>query len=233
MHWLHVQRRTGFLSYADDPHGHRSIFARTARSATPQLDGDVDGERLLRDLSTLVRGFDTAPEAQRLVQYVCRPHTKLGTFITSMLLDTLLRDAPRLARVYLALWTGTHDDAADRAVFVHDLHLLRAWYMSLADARIRGSRERLLPRDVLDSVFWHLTQQWPMAQEAVAAYVAGTLQPQAAWALALVQAPLQADLRTLRECFLRAPSTRRVDALHRLVHERLVPMCLDAWLVST
>jgi len=72
-----------------------------------------------------------------------------------------------------------------------------------------------------------------MAQEAVAAYVAGTLQPQAAWALALVQAPLQADLRTLRECFLRAPSTRRVDALHRLVHERLVPMCLDAWLVST
>lgn len=233
VHWLHVQRRTGFLSYADDPHGHRSIFARTARSATPQLDGDVDGERLLRDLSTLVRGFDTAPEAQRLVQYVCRPHTKLGTFITSMLLDTLLRDAPRLTRVYLALWTGTHDDAADRAVFVHDLHLLRAWYMSPADARIRGSRERLLPRDVLDSVFWHLTQQWPMAQEAVAAYVAGALQPQAAWALALVQAPLQADLRTLRECFLRAPSTRRVDALHRLVHERLVPMCLDAWLVST
>ena len=45
VHWLHVQRRTGFLSYADDPHGHRSIFARTARSATPQLDGDVDGER--------------------------------------------------------------------------------------------------------------------------------------------------------------------------------------------
>ena len=233
VHWLHVQRRTGFLSYADDPHGHRSIFARTARSATPQLDGDVDGERLLRDLSTLVRGFDTAPEARGLVQYVCHPHTKLGTFVTSMLLDTLLRDAPRLTRVYLALWTGTHDGAADRAVFVHDVHLLRAWYMSPADARIRGTRERLLPRDVLDSVFWHLMQQWPQAQEAVAAYVAGALQPQAAWALALVQAPLQADLRTLRERFVCAPATRRVDALHRLVHERLVPMCLDAWLVST
>ena len=234
VHWLHVQRRTGFLSYADDPHGHRSIFARTARSAVPQLGGDINGTCMMRDLAALIHGFKTAPEAQLLVHYVCSANAGLGAFCASILLDGLLRDAPMLMRVYLALWTGTYEqDASDRVLFVHDTQLLHAWYASPADAVVRGSRERLLPRDMLDSVLWQLMCQLAPALSEVAAYVRGTRAPltrSGASALATLRAPLLSDLEILRTCFASTPRPLAVHALrHVLDHDRLVQMCVDAW----
>ncbi|WFD23515.1 Anaphase-promoting complex subunit 1 [Malassezia equina] len=195
VHWLPVQRRTGFLTYADDPHGHRSIFARTAQYTTPRWTGDADGARRWQDLRVLVQGFTTAPEVQGLVHYVCGAASPFATFCASVLLDGLLHDRPMLPRVYLALWAGWQEtEAPDRVLFVQDMALLRALYRSPADERLRGTRDRLIPRDVLDSLAWHVTQQLGPSMKGVAAYLRGEpLQQEAAWALALLQAPSAAD----------------------------------------
>ena len=118
-------------------------------------------------------------------------------------------------------------------LFVHDTQLLHAWYASPADAVVRGSRERLLPRDMLDSVLWQLMCQLAPALSEVAAYVRGTRAPltrSGASALATLRAPLLSDLEILRTCFTSTPRPLAVHALrHVLDHDRLVQMCVDAW----
>ncbi|WFD27606.1 Anaphase-promoting complex subunit 1 [Malassezia nana] len=236
VHWLPVQRRTGFLTYADDPHGHRSIFARTAQCTTPHWGGEAKSARHLQDLRVLVQGFDTAPEVRGLVHYVCGASAPFATFCASILLDGLLRDAPMLPRVYVSLWAGWQEvEAADRVLLVEDVHLLRALYRSPADGRLRGARDRLVPRDVLDSLAWHLTQQLSPSTEAVAAYLRGApLERHAAWALALFEAPSAADLAQLRARFVATPHVLATRVLRRLLRqERLVQQCVASWALCT
>lgn len=234
VHWLPVQRRTGFLTYADDPHGHRSIFARTAQVTTPHWTGDAEEARRLQDLRVLVQDYTTAPEVQGLVRYVCGAAAPFATFCVSVLLDGLLHDTPMLPRVYLALWAGWQQtDAADRVLFVQDVALLRALYRSPADARLRGARDRLVPRDVLDGLAWQLAQQLERSTPGVSAYLRGeALVRDAAWALALLEVPSAADVARLRVRYASTPPALAAHVLRRVVRrERLVQQCVASWAV--
>lgn len=236
VHWLPVQRRTGFLTYADDPHGHRSIFARTAQVTAPRWTADAEGARHLQDLRVLVQGFTTAPEVQGLVRYVCGAAAPFASFCASVLLDGLLHDTPMLPRVYLALWAGWQQpEAPDRVLFVQDVALLRALYRSAADARLRGTRDRLVPRDVLDGLAWQLTQQLGPSMPGVSAYLRGApLVREAAWALALLEAPSAADVARLRARHASTPPALATHVLRRVLgSEPLVQQCVASWALCT
>ena len=203
VHWLHVQRRTGYLSYADDPHGHRSIFARSVRCAAPRFGADAhaDPHGVRRDLEALVGGFDTAPGYRVFVRRVCGHVGGAPRFAASVLLDSLMRDAPTLTPAYLALWEGL----ATRDVrLVHDVYLLEAYYA----ARERlGQRERLVPRETLDSLRWQMRAAAADASDALRAYL-GQREAGAtvdAFALAALRAPLRDELVALRTRLAAAP----------------------------
>lgn len=124
-HILHVQRRTGYLSYLDDPHGYRSIFVRSSVPQRLHMDAAAAREApaTLADLLTLVAGFDTAAAHRALAERVCRSPAPLAVFLTSVLMECLAGDTPMLVRIYLALWDALH--AAD-PLLARDVHLARA-----------------------------------------------------------------------------------------------------------
>ncbi|GAA6053253.1 hypothetical protein JCM3770_002679 [Rhodotorula araucariae] len=114
---LHVKRRTGHLSYAQDPRGIRSIFTRsksetgsavidfgeTARMLVPSSSGASSG------LSDFVRAFSGDAEALAITQALCRPAGEAGlpsayeAFSASVLLECLTRDKWDIAVVYHAM----------------------------------------------------------------------------------------------------------------------------------
>ncbi|KOS16503.1 negative regulator of mitosis [Malassezia pachydermatis] len=236
IYWMHVQRRTGFLSYTDDPHGHRSIFARTSQRTVPRIDQSIvhEASRLRHDVATLVRGFPTAPDAQGFVSYLCQSTTThFGAYCTAALLDSLLRDAPMLTRFYLALWSGWADaHASDAILAIRDVQHIQQWYGSQTDHMVRGSRERLVPHDVVDSVLWAWERALPSVQADTQAYVRGERVDltQVAWALQVLHTPKAADMAVLRTRFCETPRTLAESVLrHVLRHEWLAQQCSIAW----
>ena len=226
IHLLHVQRRTGYLSYLDDPHGHRSIFARSSFLAREHLDAcaAADARGTLRDLQELVRSFETAPQYAALVHRVCRtrqgvPPTRFQTYATSVLMDCLTSDAPMLVRIHLGLWAGLERGlrAAGAPLFLAELRLLDAFYGGAADRALRQGddgaeplREPLVSRELLASVLLRalapLDAPPEAAQRAAAAYLAGAplgtadgpAARGAAYLLAALAAPPHATLAALR-----------------------------------
>ncbi|GJN93756.1 hypothetical protein Rhopal_006813-T1 [Rhodotorula paludigena] len=119
---LHVKRRTGHLSYAQDPRGIRSIFTRsksetgsavldfgeTARMLVPSVasssSSSVNGSSSLRDF---VQAFSGDAEAIALTQALCRspdampgPPSAFEAFAASVLLECLTKDKRDVAQVY-------------------------------------------------------------------------------------------------------------------------------------
>ncbi|BGP51376.1 Anaphase-promoting complex subunit 1 [Rhodotorula kratochvilovae] len=126
---LHVKRRTGHLSYAQDPRGIRSIFTRsksetgsavldfgeTARMLVPSSSGASSG------LSDFVRAFSGDAEALAITQALCRPAGEAGppsayeAFAASVLLECLTRDKRDIAVVYHAMHDAWRAVAAGEA----------------------------------------------------------------------------------------------------------------------
>lgn len=234
--WLHVQRRTGYLSYADDPHGHRSIFARSRGAAAHPFSTSTAAEAraLLRDLLELVRGFETAPQYAALVTRVCQGGAPVQVFCTAVLLECLTADTPALVHAYLALY-----DALTRpdALAVDDVRLLLAYYASAADAAVRDGRDALLGRAARASLaarVLHTADDAPLAAGAAAylgAHGAARLSPDAALALARLDAPPRAALAALRTRFAHAGTPLGTRVLTRVFPERaaLVARLAHAW----
>ncbi|WFD31543.1 Anaphase-promoting complex subunit 1 [Malassezia sp. CBS 17886] len=174
IHWLHVQRRTGYLSYLDDPHGHRSIFSHarywTRYHFSPSAQ--IEADDMLHDLLELVRSFETAPHYAVLVRRVCRgrgggeerawsaaaPRSAFQMFCTSVLIESLTRDAPLLTHFYLGLWDALQRgaDAPDACLFIDDVAMLDGFYGTRTDALLRGARDQLLADALLDGVRVHM-----------------------------------------------------------------------------
>ena len=238
-HVLHVQRRTGYLSYVDDPHGYRSIFVRSSVPMRQHFSAAaaLEAHATLGDLLELVAGFDTAPQYAALARCVCRSHAPFAAFLTSILMECLTSDAPALVRLYLALWDGLErgDAAPDGPLFLADVRLIAA------HARPHG----LLSRALVDLVL-HKVRAATAPTPAVGAYVAtgrvdGDLRARRATAyrLAALGVPAAHTLRALAErctpVARAAPDAARAAlwhvavAAHSLRPDALVDVLCAAW----
>ncbi|PKI83660.1 Anaphase-promoting complex subunit 1 [Malassezia vespertilionis] len=242
IHWFHVQRRTGYLSYLDDPHGQRSIFARSRGWAAHPFSAGTrqEAHAVLRDLRELVHHFETAPQYAALVRLVCaHGQHPFSVFCAAVLMDTLTKDTPALSRIFFAFWAGLArgQEGNDGALFLADLAFLDAYYKCDADARLREHREALLEPAVLASV---QSTAHAKAHGEVDAYLDGSnaaLSRSVAYRLAALGAPLQADLQDVRAKFQSTPRTVAVDVLRQVVcrtvrgvrSEALVRALTKAW----
>lgn len=230
---FHVQRRTGYRSYVDDPRGHRSIFARARGwGAHPLRAGTrAEARAMRRDLAELVRGFATAPHYAALAQRVCTGDAPFAAFATAALMACLTADNPALVHVYAALYAA---HAAPSALAVDDARFLGTWAAGAACAALTAAREPLLPRAARAAVAVQVVRAPPpgaplpadaAAYLAAAAADAPRLSPAGAHVLAQLGAPPYATL-----CALRAHYARTGAALGAAVLRRLWPH--DAALVA-
>lgn len=113
---LYVKRRTGHLSYAEDPRGIRSVFTRS-KSETGSTVFDLgETSRLLAssasNLRDFVKAFSSDVEALSATNCLSsrpdqhRPPTALESFSSSALLEGLTRDKVDIAGVYHALYSA-------------------------------------------------------------------------------------------------------------------------------
>ncbi|KDE02819.1 hypothetical protein MVLG_06656 [Microbotryum lychnidis-dioicae p1A1 Lamole] len=112
---LWVKRRTGHLSYAQDPRGVRSIFTRSKSETGSAV---LDFGRTVRLLSPssaglqeFVNSFSDDVEALAMVSYICdpsstryKPPTEFEAFASTVLLECLTRDKKDLVGVYHGLF---------------------------------------------------------------------------------------------------------------------------------
>jgi len=98
---LFVKRRTGFLSYADDPKGHRNILAKTFSAQTEQIE--------------VVRSFSSDPNLIALAELFGDKHLSnekertLSSFISSALVECVTEEKPEVLKTLLRMWQIVHN----------------------------------------------------------------------------------------------------------------------------
>lgn len=98
---LFVKRRTGFLSYADDPQGYRNILAKTFSAQTDQIE--------------VVRSFSSDPNLIALVELFGdkdpsnEGERRLCSFIASTLVETVTEEKPEVLQILLRMWQIVHN----------------------------------------------------------------------------------------------------------------------------
>ncbi|KAK4701396.1 anaphase-promoting complex subunit 1, partial [Phenoliferia sp. Uapishka_3] len=111
---IFVKRRTGHLSYAQDPRGIRSIFTRSKSETGSSVYDFGETARMLAASATGLRDFVSAfsddPEAIAAVAHLCHPAgsnsppTAFEAFSASVLLECLTRDKRDTIAVYHAMY---------------------------------------------------------------------------------------------------------------------------------
>ncbi|WFC99973.1 Anaphase-promoting complex subunit 1 [Malassezia yamatoensis] len=238
--YFHVQRRTGYLSYTDDPRGHRSIFARSRGWAAHPFSASTDAEKraMLRDLWELVASFDTAPHYATLVQRVCQGTSPFPVFCTSVLMECLTKDSPSMVGVYWSFY-----DARDKsdACSVQHWQFLQDFYKSHSYTALAQHREPLLSSAVranLDACFLNVNYSELIADDSKRYLAADgnlpTLQHNSCRVLMQAACPSYQDLCTLRTHFFQAGIQKGTEILHCMYPQNpsLVQGLVHAWTSS-
>lgn len=160
---LYVKRRTGQLSYENDPDGRRGIVARTAGAGTLNADptttivDNADDSMLLE----LVQIFSTERHHSMLLQHVCGPWTgeqyesnegRLSRRLcANLLMTSLILDQPTLVPVRMALHLDSRRSASPQRqlLFLRDVLLARLIY-GASFTRIAEDRQPLVHRSLID-----------------------------------------------------------------------------------
>lgn len=109
-----VKRRSGFLSYADDPKGNRTIFVKAGLTTGTTDLGSMSvapvAQEGLQSLRDSVAAYTSDPFLLAFVRQLCAPSSgaaapsaNLQKFCESVLLECLVNDQPHLIAVYLHL----------------------------------------------------------------------------------------------------------------------------------
>ncbi|KAN0065480.1 Anaphase-promoting complex subunit 1 [Thecaphora frezii] len=126
---VHVQRKTGHLSYLDDPHGSRSIFSRSLGTAPLDLGGGaaVGLGPSMEELRELVQGFSAAGKYEELVERLCAgpvgvatatqdavdATSELQALMRTLVMECLTLDKAYAVPTYMALALAAKLDPAD------------------------------------------------------------------------------------------------------------------------
>ncbi|WFD43647.1 Anaphase-promoting complex subunit 1 [Malassezia psittaci] len=235
--YFHVQRRTGYLSYTDDPRGHRSIFARSRGWAAHPFSASTHAEKraMLRDLLELVGSFDTAPHYVTLVQRVCQGTSPFPVFCTSVLMKCLTNDSPSMVGVYWSLYDALNKSDARS---IQDWQFSQDFYTSHTYTALAEHREPLLSSAVRANIDARLlnAHHSELVANDTKRYLAAdgnlpTLHHVSCRVLMQVACPSFQDLCTLREHFFQAGVQKGTEILHCMYPQDplLVQSLVDAW----
>jgi anaphase-promoting complex subunit 1 len=124
---MFVKRKAGFLSYAEDPGGTRTILAR----AFPKFSELSTPERREQNLEDFVSSFVDDPNLKAFVRHFCEMESdqQASAFFTAVLYECLTREKSEVLSVYLRIWAMTrtpHPAPLDLA----NLALIRAYYQA-------------------------------------------------------------------------------------------------------
>ncbi|GEM12547.1 anaphase promoting complex subunit 1 [Rhodotorula toruloides] len=113
---LYVKRKTGHLSYAQDPRGIRSIFTRSKSETGSSVFDFGQTARMLstsaKGLRDFVAAFSGDEEAVAATAALClpkdanRPPTEFEAFSASVLLECLTKDKRDVAPIYRDIYTA-------------------------------------------------------------------------------------------------------------------------------
>lgn len=113
---LYVKRKTGHLSYAQDPRGIRSIFTRSKSETGSSVFDFGQTARMLstsaNGLRDFVAAFSGDEEAVAAIAALClpkdanRPPTEFEAFSASVLLESLTKDKRDVAPIYRAIYSS-------------------------------------------------------------------------------------------------------------------------------
>ncbi|PRQ70979.1 anaphase promoting complex subunit 1 [Rhodotorula toruloides] len=116
---LYVKRKTGHLSYAQDPRGIRSIFTRSKSETGSSVFDFGQTARMLstsaNGLRDFVAAFSGDEEAVAATAALClpkdasRPPTEFEAFSASVLLECLTKDKRDVAPIYRAVYSAIKD----------------------------------------------------------------------------------------------------------------------------
>lgn len=115
---LHIKRRTGHLSYAADPKGNQSLFARYG--ATVELDVINQTQFPSDDIPDLAQSFSADPTYRAFASRMC-PRTSQQSDLnlnSGLLMDCLLHDKAEALWLYLDIW---HKHKHPTAANAHEL----------------------------------------------------------------------------------------------------------------
>ncbi|KAL1925795.1 uncharacterized protein VTP21DRAFT_678 [Calcarisporiella thermophila] len=98
---IFVKRKTGHLSYNEDPKGFRSIFNRSLPRRM-RVDAEIGNERASRD--EYVKTFSADPQVLAFATHLCHGESDLATFCTPVLYESLTLDKPEAIQIYLQLY---------------------------------------------------------------------------------------------------------------------------------
>ncbi|OZJ05747.1 hypothetical protein BZG36_01280 [Bifiguratus adelaidae] len=163
---IYVQRKTGHLTYEDDPKGFRSIFARS-------IPGNISGpqhifpSKVARD--EFIISFSADPQILAFANHFCNPDSitelsrKFSAFCTSILYECLATDKPEAIEMYLSLYQcqqAVQQEADLLALW--NLKLVIAYYSRLQEAELQTQTENptqhLLQQGYVDSLKMQLEQ---------------------------------------------------------------------------
>jgi anaphase-promoting complex subunit 1 len=134
---LYVKRRTGHLSYSQDPRGNRSIFTRSKSETgssvvdfgeTARLGGT--GLGTTSGLKDFVQSFSDDQVAIAMVKYLC-PQTTMTemseyeAFNASVLLECLTKDKPDTIGIYQAIFAAFSNSSSKSVQSLLGLEQLR------------------------------------------------------------------------------------------------------------
>nr|ASF90226.1 hypothetical protein SPAR01883 [Bartheletia paradoxa] len=123
---IFVKRKTGHLSYAQDPKGNLNIFSRSGLAGTGSVDNPSMASRELRpsteELEDFITSFSGDPRFIAYSQQLCRSsqavgdtgtagpedncETRLNAFCTSVLIECLTEDKPELVHIYMSIFAS-------------------------------------------------------------------------------------------------------------------------------
>ncbi|GAA5931103.1 anaphase promoting complex subunit 1 [Sporobolomyces koalae] len=159
---LYVKRRTGHLSYAQDPRGIRSIFTRSKSETGSSVYDFGETARMLNPSSSGLRDFVAAfsddVEAIAATQHLCVPlesersPSAFEAFCASVLLECLTKDKRDITHVYHSIfhshsilsrtqiepWSSEHLVAAEQLELVVEFYH-RGIFKSLFASRSRST----------------------------------------------------------------------------------------------
>lgn len=173
---IYVKRRTGHLSYAQDPRGIRSIFTRSKSETGSAVFDFGETARMLAPSAVGLRDFVSAfsddAESIAAVKYLCHPPgsreapTAFEAFCASVLLECLTRDKRDTIGVYHAMFdahsllsSSTLSPlallAAEQLGFVVDFYAKGAYKALFGKTKVKataGPREPLIQPAFIDHV---------------------------------------------------------------------------------
>jgi anaphase-promoting complex subunit 1 len=165
---IFVKRKTGFLSYKDDPKGYRSILSRSYpkdshlhyhnNSSQQQLATSDRNQKHNRDF---ISAFSADPSILAFAQLFCTTshsstnnnHHDASGFYTSVLYECLTQEKPEMVGTYLSLYHTVNNMCSEpNPLAMSNVKLIMAFYSSNTNALWQQQHSPLISLSFLETL---------------------------------------------------------------------------------